>query len=50
MNTSTLTKLLQIAAILHIGLLCGGASMPKAVNLRGHLGSLPPLLRQLFLV
>jgi hypothetical protein len=50
MNTSTLTTLLQIAAILHIGLLCAGASMPKAVNLRGHLGSLPLFLRQLFLV
>jgi hypothetical protein len=50
MNTSTLTVLLQIAAILHIGLLCAGASMPKAVNLRGHLASLPPFLRQLFLV
>jgi hypothetical protein len=50
MNTSTLTTLLQIAAILHIGLLCAGASMPKAVNLRGHLGSLPPFLRQLFFV
>jgi hypothetical protein len=50
MNTSTLTVLLQIAAILHIGLLCAGASMPKAVNLRDHLASLPPFLRQLFLV
>lgn len=50
MNTSTLTILLQIAAILHIGLLCAGASMPKAVNLRGHLASLPPFIRQLFLV
>jgi hypothetical protein len=50
MNTSTLTTLLQVAAIFHIGLLCAGGSMPKAVNLRGHLGSLPPFLRQLFLV
>ncbi len=50
MNTSTLTLLLQIAAILHIGLLCAGASMPKAVNFRGHLGALPPFLRQLFVV
>jgi hypothetical protein len=50
MNTSTLTTLLQIAAILHIGLLCAGASMPKAVNLRGHIATLPPFLRQLFLV
>jgi hypothetical protein len=50
MNTSTLTTLLQIAAIMHIGLLCAGASMPKAVNLRGHIATLPPFLRQLFLV
>jgi hypothetical protein len=50
MNTSILTTLLQIAAIRHIGLLCAGASMPKAVNLRGHLASLPPFIRQLFLV
>jgi hypothetical protein len=50
MKTSTLTVLLQIAALLHIGLLCAGVSMPKAVNLRGHIASLPPFLRQLFLV
>ena len=50
MNSSILTLLLQIAAILHIGLLCAGASMPRAVNLRGHLASLPPFLRQLFMV
>lgn len=50
MKTSTLTTLLQIAAILHIGLLCAGASMPKAVNLRRHIATLPPFLRQLFLV
>jgi hypothetical protein len=50
MNTSTLTLLLQIAAILHIGLLCAGASMPKAVNLRGHLATLPPFIRRLFFV
>ena len=50
MNTSTLTVLLQIAAILHIGLLCAGASMPKVVNFRRHIATLPPFLRQLFLV
>src|SRR5262249_52818584 len=50
MNTSTLTVLLQIAALLHLGLLCAGASMPKAVNLRGHIATLPPFLRRLFLV
>jgi len=50
MNTTTLTVLLQIAALLHIGLICAGASMPKAVNLRGHLSVLPPFIRQLFFI
>lgn len=50
MTASTLTTLLQIAALLHIGLLCAGASMPQAVNFRNHIGALPPFLRQLFLV
>src|SRR6267143_472315 len=50
MNTKTLTVLLQIAALLHIGLICAGASMPKAVNLRGHLTVLPPFIRQLFFI
>jgi hypothetical protein len=50
MNSTTLTILLQIAAALHLGLICAGASMPKAVNLRGHLAVLPPFIRQLFFV
>jgi hypothetical protein len=50
MKTSTLTTLLQIAGLLHILLLCAGASMPKAVQLRTHLGVLPPFIRRLFLV
>ena len=50
MKTSTLTLLLQIAGILHIGLICAGASMPKAVQLRTHVATLPPFLRRLFLV
>src|SRR5689334_14701207 len=50
MKTSTLTLLLQIAAILHVGLLCAGASMPKAVQLRTHLAALPPFIRRLFVV
>jgi hypothetical protein len=50
MNVSTLTLLLQIAALLHLGLLWAGASMPRAVHLSTHLAKLPPFLRRLFLV
>ena len=50
MNTSTLTTLLQIAAVLHAGLLWAGASMPRAVDLGTHLAKLPIFLRRLFLV
>ena len=50
MNTSTLAILLQIAALLHAGLICAGAAMPQAVNLQTHLASLPSFIRRLFLV
>jgi len=45
-----LTLLLQIAGLLHLGLLCAGALMPRTVNLREHLASLPPFIRRLFFV
>ncbi len=50
MNTQTLTWLLQVAAVLHLGLIWAGASMPRAVKLTSHLGTLPPFLRSLFFV
>src|SRR5436190_10589324 len=50
MKTSTLTLMLQIAGLLHVGLLCAGAAMPRAVQLRAHLASLPSFIRRLFLV
>src|SRR5260221_10942128 len=50
MKTTTLTLLLQIAGVLHLGLLCAGAVMPRAVNLRTHLATLPPFIRRLFWV
>jgi hypothetical protein len=50
MKTSTLTLLLQIAAILHLGLLCAGLLMPGVVNLRTHLALLPAFIRRLFWV
>ena len=45
-----LTTLLQIAGLLHFGLLLAGASMPRAVKLREHLATLPRFIRQLFWV
>src|SRR5260221_5088138 len=45
-----LITLLQIAGLLHFGLLLAGASMPKAVNLRQNLAVLPPFIRRLFWV
>jgi hypothetical protein len=50
MKIATLTTLLQIAALCHLGLVWAGASMPKAVNLHGHLATLPPFIRRLFIV
>jgi hypothetical protein len=50
MKTIHLTLLLQIAGVLHLGLLCAGALMPRAVNLRAHLAALPPFIRRLFWV
>ena len=50
MTSKTLTILLQAAALLHVGLICAGASMPKAVGLRAHLAALPSFIRRLFLV
>ncbi|MFZ0828367.1 MAG: hypothetical protein WAO02_13180 [Verrucomicrobiia bacterium] len=48
--TTNMIYLLQIAGALHLGLLCAGASMPRAVNLRRHLASLPVFIRRLFWV
>ena len=45
-----LTLLLQIAGVLHLGLICAGAMMPRVVNLRQHLSALPPFIRRLFWV
>ena len=46
----TLTLLLQIAGVLHLGLMCAGLLMPQVVGMRGHLDRLPPFIRQLFWV
>src|SRR5262249_32651495 len=50
MNSTILTKALEIAGVLHLGLICAGLSMPKAVDLRRHLVGLPCFVRRLFLV
>jgi hypothetical protein len=45
-----LAVLLQIAGVLHLGLMCAGLLMPKVVRMRWHLATLPPFIRQLFWV
>src|ERR1044071_6911863 len=50
MKTSTLIPLLQIAGLLHLGLLGAGLLMPRAVHLREHVATLPIFIRRLFWV
>jgi hypothetical protein len=45
-----LTLLLQIAGVLHLGLMCAGLLMPRVVRMQWHLYTLPPFIRQLFWV
>ena len=45
-----LTLLLQIAGVLHLGLMGAGLLMPQVVGMRAHLAALPPFIRQLFWV
>jgi hypothetical protein len=45
-----MTLLLQIAGVLHLGLMCAGLLMPRVVGMRSHLATLPPFIRQLFWV
>ena len=46
----TLSLLLQIAGLMHLGLMAAGLLMPKVVNMRAHLAGLPSFVRQLFWV
>lgn len=48
--TINLTLLLQVAGVMHLGLMSAGLLMPKVVNMRVHLATLPAFLRQLFWV
>lgn len=45
-----LILLLQLAGLMHLGLLCAGTLMPRAVNLKSNLAMLPPFIRRLFWV
>lgn len=45
-----LILLLQCAGLMHLGLICAGALMPRAVNLKNNLAPLPPFIRRLFWV
>ena len=48
MKTINLTLFLQLAGVLHLGLIWAGLMMPRAVNLRSQLIVLPPFIRRLF--
>lgn len=50
MKTLNLTFALEIAGLLHLGLICAGAMMPGVVGMRSHLAVLPPFIRRLFWV
>ncbi len=41
---------LQVAALLHVVLMCAGLTMPRVVKLNAHLAGLPPFIRNLFWV
>jgi hypothetical protein len=50
MRPNTLTLLLQLAGLLHLGLLAAGLLMPGVVELPTHLAGLPVFIRRLFWV
>jgi hypothetical protein len=50
MKMINLTLLLQIAGMLHLGLICANALMPRTVNLSAHIAALPQFIRQMFWV
>src|SRR5690242_5865909 len=50
MKNPNLTLLLQLAGVLHLGLICAGGLMPRAAGLRTHIAPLPPFIRRLFWV
>ena len=40
--------MLQLAGVLHAGLLCAGIMMPRVVEMKSHVAKLPQFLRDLF--
>ena len=47
---TNLVLFLQFAGVIHLGLLCAGLLMPRAVSMRSHVATLPPFLGRLFWV
>lgn len=45
-----LPLMLRLAGLMYLGLICAGALMPRAVNLKGSLATLPPFIRRLYWV
>jgi hypothetical protein len=50
MKTNILILLLQIAGLLHVGLIAAGLLMPRVVSLRENLAELPGFIRRLYWV
>jgi hypothetical protein len=46
----SLTLLLQVAGLMHLGLVSAGLLMPRVVKMQAHLAGLPAFIRQLFWV
>ncbi len=45
-----LVLLIQLAGVMHLGLIAAGVLMPRVVNLRAHIAGLPPFIHRLFWV
>ena len=45
-----LVTALQLAGLMHLGLIAAGVLMPRVVRLRYHVAALPPFIRRLFWV
>src|SRR5580698_1411523 len=47
---TNLALMLQIAGVLHLGLICAGGTMPRVVGLGANIVALPEFIRRLFWV
>lgn len=45
-----LPLMLRLGSLMYIGLICAGALMPRAVNLKANLAVLPPFIQRLYWV